>query len=65
MGMYCTIHQVVKEDGQSRVVGSEVRLPSGEVIPGVQRIEVVAEPGFDSRWVVTIQLEASFGEPIR
>lgn len=63
MSDICTIHQPLTEEGHPTSMGTEVRLPSGEVIPWVQSITIKAVP--DARmWETTITLMARFGDPI-
>jgi hypothetical protein len=59
----CTIHQRLSKDGLPHVTGSEVRLPSGEVIPYVTSVNVRAVAG-ETWWEATLTVMARFGEPI-
>lgn len=59
----CTIHQRLSKDGLPHVAGSEVRLPSGEVIPYVTSVNVRAVAG-ETWWEATLTVMARFGDPI-
>jgi hypothetical protein len=59
----CTIHQRLSKYGLPHVAGSEVRLPSGEVIPYVTSVNVRAVAG-ETWWEATLTVMARFGEPI-
>lgn len=60
----CTLHQVLRA-GLPTVRGSELRLPTGEVVPGVQRVTVTADStGRDKLWLATVEMAVLFGEPI-
>lgn len=58
----CTVHQVIS-GGIPLAHGSAVRLPTGEVIPGVLSVTMRADM-VNSTWITTIELNATFGEPI-
>jgi hypothetical protein len=59
----CTLHQKLGPDGYPMVIGSEVRLPDGSPIPGIFRIETVADVA-GGLWETTITLRTRFGDPI-
>jgi hypothetical protein len=59
----CTIHQRLSKNGLPNVSGSEVRLPSGEVIPYVTSVNVSAVAG-ETWWETTLTVRARFGDPI-
>lgn len=64
MNERCTIHQRVSiPDGTPLARGSEVRLPDGSPIPGIQSVTIEANMELKV-WVTTITLHAVFGEPI-
>ena len=59
----CTLHQMLDSKGHPKARGSEVRLPTGEVIPWVTGVTTKAVAGEDY-WETTITLRTRFGEDI-
>lgn len=60
----CTLHQCRDERGRLLVQGSELRLPTGEMVPGVSAVEISAHAGDKGEWEARVTLAIKFGEPI-
>lgn len=64
MSDLCTIHQMLTADGLPHVTGSEVRTPSGEVLPYVSSVTTKAVAG-EIWWETNMTLRTRFGDPLR